>query len=245
VDSSGKDVIVTFGDSKKRVWKIAQEEIKPYRQRVKQLSGKEFKDIDPLKEILQLYLGKTRPLIQLMEFSLNLLHKKVMPFLHTYCVQKSYHPSVSELYDDEDDRVKTLDLMLELEYRAIWELIAKTKTADDRNKKHFWEKFQQHMNEMFNEVDVRMLGLLLVSLDDDKKKASVGKGKDMQGLKQHILTDRRKCILGHTAVSPATLFTFGVCWEMEGESSYNCYMKLVKEIFRIKLMLDMVTFCSD
>jgi hypothetical protein len=142
VDSSGKDVIVTFSDSRKRVWKIAQQEIKPYRQRVKQLSGKEFKDIDPLKDILQLYLGKARPLIQLMEFSLNLLHKKVMHFLGTYCVQKSYHLSVSELYDDEDDQVnKTLDLMLELEYRAVWELIAKTKTADGRNKKHFWEKF--------------------------------------------------------------------------------------------------------
>jgi hypothetical protein len=101
------------------------------------------------------------------------------------------------------------------------------------------------MNKMFNEVNVLMLGLLLVSLDHDKKKASVGKGKDMQGLKQHILTDRRKCILGHTAVLPVTLFTFGVCWEMEGESSYDCYMKLVKEIFRIKLMLDLVTFCSD
>ncbi len=74
------------------------------------------------------------------------------------------------------------------------------------------------MNKMFNEVNVLMLGLLLVSLDHDKKKASVGKGKDMQGLKQHILTDRRKCILGHT---------------------------VVKEIFRIKLMLDLVTFCSD
>jgi hypothetical protein len=71
VDSSGKDVIVTFGNSRKRVWKIAQEEIKAYRQRVKQLSGKEFQDIDPLKDVLQLYLGKARPLIQLMEFSLN------------------------------------------------------------------------------------------------------------------------------------------------------------------------------
>jgi hypothetical protein len=67
VDSSGKDVIVTFGNSRKRVWKIAQEEIKAYRQRVKQLSGKEFQDIDPLKDVLQLYLGKARPLIQLME----------------------------------------------------------------------------------------------------------------------------------------------------------------------------------
>ena len=112
VDSSGKDI-------KRVLWKIAQEEIKAYRQRVKQLSGKEFKNIDPLKDVLQLYLGKARPLIQLMEFSLNLLHKKVMHFLGTYCVQKSYHLSVSELYDDEDNQVKTLDLMSELEYRAI------------------------------------------------------------------------------------------------------------------------------
>jgi hypothetical protein len=71
---------------------------------------------------------------------------------------------------------------------------------DGRNKKHFWEKFQQRMNETFIEVNVLMLGSLLVSLDDDKKKASVGKGKDMQGLKQHVLTDCRKGIVGHTAV---------------------------------------------
>jgi hypothetical protein len=101
------------------------------------------------------------------------------------------------------------------------------------------------MNETFIEVNVLMLGSLLVSLDDDKKKASVGKGKDMQGLKQHVLTDCRKGIVGHTAVSPATLLTFGVCWEMEGESSYDCYVKLVKEIFGIKPTLDKVTFCSD
>jgi hypothetical protein len=32
---------------------------------------------------------------------------------------------------------------------------------------------------------------------------------------------------------------------MEGESSYDCYVKLVKEIFGIKPTLDKVTFCSD
>jgi len=101
------------------------------------------------------------------------------------------------------------------------------------------------MNETFNEINVLMLGSLIVSLDDDKKKASVGKGKDMQGLKQHVLSDRRKGIVGHTAVSPATLLTLGVCWEMEGESSYDCYVKLVKEIFGANPTLDKVTFCSD
>lgn len=89
------------------------------------------------------------------------------------------------------------------------------------------------------------VGSLIVSLDDDKKKASIGKGKNMQGLKQHVLSDRRKGIVGHTAVSPATLLTLGVCWEKEGLSSYDCYVELVEEIFGVKPNLDKVTFASD
>jgi hypothetical protein len=73
------------------------------------------------------------------------------------------------------------------------------------------------LNETFNQVNVIIVGSLIVSSDDDKKKASIGKGKDMQGLKQHVPLDCRKGIVGHTAVSPATLLTLGVCWEMEGQ----------------------------
>jgi hypothetical protein len=132
------------------------------------------------------------------------------------------------------------------EYVGVWRKIASGGTSSEgRNKKQFWQKFQDRMNEAFNEINVIMAGSLIVSLDDDKKKASIGKGKDMQGLKQHVLSDRRKGIVGHTAVSPATLLTLGVCWEMEGQSSYDCYVKLVKEIFGEKPNLDKVTFCSD
>jgi hypothetical protein len=101
------------------------------------------------------------------------------------------------------------------------------------------------MNETFNRVNVIVVGSLIVALDDDKKKGSVAKGKDMQNLKQHILSNHRKGILVHTAESPAPLLMFGVCWEMEGQSLYDCYVKLVKEIFGEKPNLDQVTFCSD
>lgn len=89
------------------------------------------------------------------------------------------------------------------------------------------------MNEAFNSVNMLIAGSLIVSLDDDKKKASISKGKNMQGLKQYVLLVRRKGIVGHTAVCPATLLTLGVCWEMEGESSYDCYVKFVNDIFGI------------
>jgi hypothetical protein len=101
------------------------------------------------------------------------------------------------------------------------------------------------MNETFRELNVSALTALIISLDDDKKKASVGKNKDSQGLKKHVLPDRRKGIVGHTAVSPATMLTLGVCWEMEEKSSYDCYVKLVEDIFGSKPTLDRVTFCSD
>ena len=127
-----------------------------------------------------------------------------------------------------------------------WQKIASSpNSAEGRNKKHFWQLFQDRLNETFNRVNVIIVGSLIVSLDDDKKKASIGKGKDMQGLKQHVLSDRRKGIVGHTAVSPATLLTLGVCWEMKGQSLYDCYVKLVKDIFGEKPNLDQVTFCSD
>jgi hypothetical protein len=101
------------------------------------------------------------------------------------------------------------------------------------------------MNETFNWINVIMAGSLIVSLHDDKKKASIGKGNNMQGLKQHVLSDCQKGIVGHTVVSPAMLLTLGVCWEMEGQSSYDYYMKLVIEIFGENQNLDQVTFCSD
>lgn len=41
------------------------------------------------------------------------------------------------------------------------------------------EKFEEEMNETFNETNVLMLGLLIVSLVDDKKKALISKSNDM------------------------------------------------------------------
>jgi hypothetical protein len=45
-----------------------------------------------------------------------------------------------------------------------------------------------------------------------------------------VLSDQRKGIVGHTAISPATLLTLGICWEMDGQSFYDYYVKLVKEM---------------
>jgi hypothetical protein len=41
------------------------------------------------------------------------------------------------------------------------------------------EKFEEEMNETFNETNVLMLGLLILSLVDDKKKALISKSNDM------------------------------------------------------------------
>lgn len=247
VDSSGKDVKVTFGEARERVWTTSKQEVQAYRDRVVKMVGKSFEDIDPVKDITELFLGKARPVMQLMQSSLGLSYEKACHFLGTYCVQKAYRLSAAELYDKSYDRIKTHDLMEESEYRGVWQLIGKSSSGEPggRNPKYFWQKFQERMNEAFFEINVSLVGHLLVSLDDDKKKASVGKGKNMQGLKQHVLSDLRRGIVGHTAVSPATLLTLGVMWEKKGESSYECYVKLVKELFGEDPKLDKVTFCSD
>lgn len=70
----------------------------------------------------------------------------------------------------------------------VWKKIAESPTLDKgHKKKHFWEKFQDRVNKTFHDVNVIIAWSLLVSLDDDKKKALAGKSKDMQGLKQHVL----------------------------------------------------------
>mmetsp|Transcript_28857 Transcript_28857/g.52205 ORF Transcript_28857/g.52205 Transcript_28857/m.52205 type:complete len:720 (+) Transcript_28857:272-2431(+) len=248
VDSSGKDVKISFNSSEDKVWTIARKEIEAYRERICKLTKLNFDEIDPVKHILELFMGKSKPLMQLMMSSLEVSYEKAAHFLGTFCIQKAYRVSVAELYDDIDDgRLNTSDLLPRNEYVEMWKKIADSPDGETtgRNKKYFWQKFQDRMNETFNEINVLMMGSLIVSLDDDKKKASIGKGKNMQGLKQHVLSDRRKGIVGHTAVSPATLLTLGVVWEMEGQSAYECYVKLVKEIFGEKPTLDQVTFCSD
>jgi len=58
VGTTGKDVVVTLSDSRETVWTIAQEEINAYRIRVKELSGKTFDDIDPIKGHCGALLGK-------------------------------------------------------------------------------------------------------------------------------------------------------------------------------------------
>jgi hypothetical protein len=95
-----------------RVWKIAREEIEAYRARVKELGNKNFEDIDPGKDVLELYLGKAKSLIHLMETELGLLHAKVTHFLGTHCVQKAFGLSVTNLYSDDDDQIKECDLIL-------------------------------------------------------------------------------------------------------------------------------------
>jgi hypothetical protein len=141
-----------------------------------------------------MFLEKSKPLMQLLTSSLDLSYEKACRFLGTYCVQKAYRLSVKEMYNETGTKRLTIsDLMTRDEYMGVWRTIASGGTSGEgRNQKQFWQKFQDRMNEAFNEVNVLMAGSLIVSLDDDKQKTSIGKGKDMQGLKQHVLSDRRK-----------------------------------------------------
>jgi hypothetical protein len=61
----------------------------------------------------------------------------------------------------------------------IWERIAKRGSQWRPKQETILEKFEEEMNETFNETNVLMLGLLIVSLVDDKKKALISKSNDM------------------------------------------------------------------
>lgn len=60
VDKTGKDVVITLGESWEKVWRIAQEEIKAYRNRVKELSGKNFEDLESCQGCYGTILGKSQ-----------------------------------------------------------------------------------------------------------------------------------------------------------------------------------------
>lgn len=101
-DKTGKDVVVTFGNARERVWNSAKAEIEAYRSGISEKTGKRFEEVDPFNDVMNAYLGKSSSLMQLMENALGLSYKKAAHFLGTYCVQKIYGLSVTELYDKED-----------------------------------------------------------------------------------------------------------------------------------------------
>mmetsp|Transcript_7523 Transcript_7523/g.13816 ORF Transcript_7523/g.13816 Transcript_7523/m.13816 type:complete len:96 (+) Transcript_7523:692-979(+) len=47
-----------------------------------------------------MFLGKSKPLMQLLTSSLDLSYEKACRFLGTYCVQKAYRLSVKEMYNE-------------------------------------------------------------------------------------------------------------------------------------------------
>lgn len=109
IDSSGpKDVKISFDSSEDTLWTVAIDEIKAYRERICKLKNLSFDEIDPIKHILELFLGKSKPLMQLLESELGVSYEKACHFLGTYCVHKAWRVSVSEMYDNVDhDRVRS------------------------------------------------------------------------------------------------------------------------------------------
>jgi hypothetical protein len=58
----------------------------------------------------------------------------------------------------------------------VWKKIAESPTSDKgHKKKHIWEKFSGLHEQTFDDVNVVIARSLLVSLDDNKKKALAGK----------------------------------------------------------------------
>jgi hypothetical protein len=66
-------------------------------------------------------MEKSKPKSQLMMTKLEMSYEKVAHFLGTLCIQKAYHLFVEELHDDDDNRLKTSDLMLQDEYVSGWQ----------------------------------------------------------------------------------------------------------------------------
>jgi hypothetical protein len=89
VKSLGKDVVVSFDESQEGVWNVAKSKIEAYRACICRLSKRSFDDIDPVKHILKLFMGKMSSLMNLMMTELNLSYQKVAHFLGTFNVQKS------------------------------------------------------------------------------------------------------------------------------------------------------------
>lgn len=92
------------------------------------------------------YNGWLKSLVQLIVSSLKLPYEKVALFLGTFCVQKAYGLCVKNLYEegsDDDDWLRTSDLIPWDEYMEIWERIAKGAPSEGQNKKPFWKSLKK------------------------------------------------------------------------------------------------------
>ena len=100
VDDVGKDVTVTFNGSHREVFKVAKDEIAAYRERVQLAAKKTFEEIDPIKDVVDLFLGDNKPIAALMKDQLGLTSKTFYLFLGTYCIMRRYRFSVPDLYEE-------------------------------------------------------------------------------------------------------------------------------------------------
>lgn len=241
VDRSGENPSVAIGKSQAAVFEAAKNIFSAYRENVQRICHKSFEQIDPMGDIIDLFWGPNKPLASLVKRRLCLNDEELNLFLGTLLVQQKHNTSIDDMFE-KDGRLVNDDLMPEDQYRACWELIG---MAGNGKSKQFWQEFEIALNDALRDISVLLALNLMISLDDDKKKADLKKDGDMQGLNRHVFPDRRKGIVAHTAVCPATLLALGICWEKEGESSYECYVRLVKEIFGDKPNLDRRTFYSD
>lgn len=93
-ETGGKDVVVTFDEARKRVWKCAKAEIESYRSGITEKTGKGFEEVDPFKDVMDAYLGKSSTLMQLMESALGLSYQKARFWWFSICSEPVYCKSV-------------------------------------------------------------------------------------------------------------------------------------------------------
>jgi hypothetical protein len=88
VESSGENVVISFNESRDEVWKVGKAEIEAYRDQICTLTKQNFEDIDPINDIFELFMGKSKPRMQLMNviqtgFSLSwyFMYSESIPFV--------------------------------------------------------------------------------------------------------------------------------------------------------------------
>eukprot|EP00562_Extubocellulus_spinifer_P001033 CAMPEP_0178488594 /NCGR_PEP_ID=MMETSP0696-20121128/9940_1 /TAXON_ID=265572 /ORGANISM="Extubocellulus spinifer, Strain CCMP396" /LENGTH=1177 /DNA_ID=CAMNT_0020116367 /DNA_START=521 /DNA_END=4055 /DNA_ORIENTATION=+ len=250
-DDEGKDVKVTFNESKTTIWSKAQEELNHIRENCKEKAGiEDISDYEPVRDSIKLFFGKQKALGELLQSTLGLSRDKTLQFIATYCFQKQHGKSVKNMYDrDSGLDTSGIGLMSKEEYMACWRIIdvaGDSPGSKRRGAVPFWQKFQDRLNEAFVELYMGFDGDMLIALDDDKRNAELKSDRNQQGLKATVHDAKKRAgVVGHTAVSVYSMITLAVMWERSGETQYDCYMRCVQSMFGTHCRLDRVTFASD
>lgn len=230
-------------DARKGAWDGFIEEVDHIRSTLPSLLNRDDDDSSPirLKEIVDLMFGPKSDIAAVFCNELSLDRATFVNFMANICLQMTYHETPSSLYDVHS-LLKEHTTLEKGEYISIWRQIATMKKVcpDDfvgfsRRPKCLWELCEKAMNETLRKISVAgFSGDIAIALDDDKIWVeSSGRNQDDHFKLRKVthVTDNRKGIISHTAVTTTANLIIAAMFEKTGDSAVDCFKQIFTHLF--------------